>query len=75
MPSSTLDLPPFVGVHPVEDTSEECTLEMRLLCPYCREGRPAHRIDGGRWHQVARGGDLGQYDPCQAGKLRNGLGV
>jgi hypothetical protein len=29
-------------------------------------------IDGGWWH-LARGGDLGQYDPCFAGKLRNGL--
>ena len=73
MSSTTFDLPPFVGVHMPETTSGECTLEMGILCPYCREGREAHKIDGGWWHQVARGGDLGQYDPCLAGRLRNGL--
>jgi hypothetical protein len=73
MTRPTFDLPPFVGVHMPEATSNEFTLEISILCPYCRESRAAHKIDGGWWHHVARGGDLGQYDPCLAGQLRNGL--
>lgn len=65
------DLRPFVGVHRPDATSHESSLEMKVLCRYCKDDRAAYRIEGGWWHEVARGGDGGQYEPCRAGKLRN----
>jgi hypothetical protein len=64
-------LPPFVGVHQPEAASDNHTREMGLLCCYCRDGRAAYKIDGGWWHEVARGGEMGQYEGCSAHKLRN----
>jgi hypothetical protein len=69
--STSFDLPPFVGVHHPDAVSLDSSKEMTILCRYCEDERTAYRIEGAWWHEIARGGDLGQYEPCQAGKLRN----
>jgi hypothetical protein len=35
-------------------------------CTYCADERPAFEKDGGWWHEVARGGDGGDTEPCKA---------
>ena len=64
-------LAPYPGVHLPDEVSTTADPSMKILCRYCKDGRHAHKIDGGWWHEVARGGDNGQYEPCAAGKLRN----
>ena len=33
-------------------------------CAYCAEGRRTFKRDGGFWHPIARGGELGDSAPC-----------
>lgn len=40
--------------------------EAAYHCTYCADGREAEKHKGGWWHRVARGGDLGQLEPCKA---------
>lgn len=64
-------LSPYPGTHIPDEVSTTADQSMKILCRYCNDGRHAHKIDGGWWHEVARGGDNGQYEPCAAAKLRN----
>jgi hypothetical protein len=64
-------LPPYPGIHFPEEVSISASREMKILCRYCADGRDAHKINGGWWHEVARGSGNGQYEPCTAAKLRN----
>lgn len=68
-------LPPWPGIHTPDAVSKTFTREMKILCTYCNHEREAFKWDGAWWHAVARGNDMGQSEPCRAGKLRNaGLG-
>lgn len=47
---------------------------INLTCTYCADGREIiDRGDGGIWHFVARGDDLGDTEPCTAHKLYRAL--
>lgn len=47
---------------------------INLTCTYCADGREIiDRGDSGMWHFVARGGDLGDTEPCTAHKLHCAL--
>ena len=64
-------LPPHVGIHQPEATvsGEEATPAMRAQCPYCRDQRDAYAFKATWFHIVARG-EAGQYEVCEASKLR-----
>lgn len=66
----THGLRPWPGLDTPDAVSTEATREMRILCTYCRDGREAFKLNGGWWHEVARG-ETSQSEPCTAGKLRN----
>lgn len=48
--------------------------EISRACTYCHDGRLPFEKDGGYWHEVARGGDLGGREPCLANQLHRLIG-
>lgn len=43
------------------------------MCTYCADGREVFERDGGYWHTVARGDDLGDTEPCKAHAIHSAL--
>lgn len=60
---------------PIEQAVEALEVEAGKRCSYCRDGREVRDRNGGKWHWVARAGDAGDHEPCNAAQIRIAIDI